>query len=192
MKKILRITFAVLLLGVFIWTLWFLYKKSETKPVVFSTQTALKTNIIKKTVATGAVVPRREVNIKPQVSGIIEKLFVIAGDQVKIFNKNIPKLGLVLLIGGICIVVLSVIPVINLLVCIAYAVIYCVTLYKIYRIFAENNAVLYTVFSIIVDVTAPFFIYFASKNEPNLEIFNEGKPSNPVPPEAPSEEKIEE
>jgi HlyD family secretion protein len=29
------------------------------------------------------VVPRKEVNIKPQVSGIIEKLFVIAGDKVK-------------------------------------------------------------------------------------------------------------
>jgi HlyD family secretion protein len=43
----------------------------------------LKTNIVKKTVATGSVVPRKEVNIKPQVSGIIEKLFVIAGDKVK-------------------------------------------------------------------------------------------------------------
>ncbi|HVI41034.1 MAG TPA: hypothetical protein VM577_10260 [Anaerovoracaceae bacterium] len=134
----------------------------------------------------------------------------IAGDQVKIFNKNIPKLGLVLLIGGICIGILTVVPVINLLACIAYAVIYCVALYKIYRIFAENNAVLYTILSIVIDVTAPFFIYFASKNEPNPAIFNEGKTSgfseapsaaqsvipeptpNPVPSETPSEEKIEE
>jgi len=134
----------------------------------------------------------------------------IAGDQVKIFNKNIPKLGLVLLIGGICICVLLVVPVINLLACIAYAVIYYIALYKIYRIFAENNAVLYTILSIVIDVTAPFFIYFASKNEPNLAIFNEGKTSgfsgapspaqpvnpeptpNPVPSETLSEEKIEE
>ena len=130
----------------------------------------------------------------------------IAGDQVKIFNKNIPKLGLVLLIGGICIGVLTVVPVINLLAGIAYAVIYCVTLYKIYRIFAENNAVLYTILSIVIDVTAPFFIYFASKNAPNLAIFNEGETSgfseaqsvipeptsDPVPPETPSEEKTEE
>jgi HlyD family secretion protein len=83
MKKITRILFAILLPALFIWTLWFLYKKSEKKPVTFNTEQATKMSIVRKTVATGAVVPRKEVNIKPQVSGIIEKLFVIAGDQVK-------------------------------------------------------------------------------------------------------------
>ncbi len=41
------------------------------------------TDIVKKTVATGSVVPRKEMEIKPRVSGIIEKLFVEAGDPVK-------------------------------------------------------------------------------------------------------------
>ncbi len=41
------------------------------------------TNIIKKTVATGSVEPRKEIEIKPQVSGIIEELFIEAGTMVK-------------------------------------------------------------------------------------------------------------
>lgn len=98
----------------------------------------------------------------------------IAGDQVTIFNKVISKLGVVLLVGGICIGIISFIPIIGLLAGIAYAVIYFVALYKVYRIFAENSATLYLVFSIIISVTAPFFIYFASKNAPNLAIFHEG------------------
>jgi HlyD family secretion protein len=83
MKKILRITLFVAIAGIFVWTIWFLYKKSEEKPVVFQTQVPEVANIVKKTVATGAVVPRKEVNIKPRVSGIIEELYVIAGNKVK-------------------------------------------------------------------------------------------------------------
>ncbi len=87
MKSVLRIILFSALGILFIYTLWFLYKKSEQKPVVFKTAMAFKTNIIKKTVATGAVLPRREINIKPQVSGIIEKLFVIAGDMIRKGDK---------------------------------------------------------------------------------------------------------
>lgn len=83
MKKIFKIAGALLLAALFVYTLFFLYKKSESKPVLFKTQQAFIANITKKTVATGAVVPRREVNIKPRVSGIIEQLYVIAGDQVR-------------------------------------------------------------------------------------------------------------
>lgn len=83
MKKFFRIAGLCLLLGVFVYTLYFLYKKSERKPAVFRTQQPFVTSIVKKTVATGAVVPRKEVNIKPRVSGIIEELYVIAGDKVR-------------------------------------------------------------------------------------------------------------
>lgn len=83
MKRIIRISVLVALALLFIYTIWFLYQKSEEKPVVYATVSPFKTNIVKKTVATGAVLPRREVNIKPQVSGIIEKLFVVAGEKVK-------------------------------------------------------------------------------------------------------------
>ncbi len=87
MKRFFKIAVLLLFVGIFVYTIVFLYQKSEEKPVVFTTQEASVQNIIKKTVATGAVVPRREVNIKPRVSGIIEKLFVIAGDVVKKGDK---------------------------------------------------------------------------------------------------------
>jgi hypothetical protein len=101
----------------------------------------------------------------------------IAGDKITIFNNDIPKLGLVLLAGGIGSAILSGIPVIGFLIVIAYAVVSYVALYKIYRIFTVNSAVLYLVLSIVLCFTSPFLIFFASKNEPNLEIFNEGNPA---------------
>ena len=67
----------------FVWTLYFLYQKSEPKPVVYKTETPLVTNVIKKTVATGSVVPREEIYIKAKGFGIGEKVFVEAGKFVK-------------------------------------------------------------------------------------------------------------
>ncbi|MGZ3883148.1 MAG: efflux RND transporter periplasmic adaptor subunit, partial [Bacteroidia bacterium] len=61
------------------WTFYFLYQKSQQPPVVFKTISPFDTVIVKKTVATGSVIPRREVNMKSQVSGIIEKLYIEAG-----------------------------------------------------------------------------------------------------------------
>ncbi len=87
MKKILRILLGVVLLGLFIWTIYFLYSKSEEEPVIYQTTTPFKTNIIKKTVATGSVVPRKEIEIKPQVSGIIDEIYVEAGTMVKKNDK---------------------------------------------------------------------------------------------------------
>jgi len=45
------------------------------------------TNIIKKAVATGSINPRQEVNIKPQVSGVIDKLYMEAGELIKKGDK---------------------------------------------------------------------------------------------------------
>lgn len=83
MRKIIKIALAIILLVVFAGTLFYLYKKSRKKPEVFSTQTAFVSNIIKKTVATGSVVPYQEVEIKPKVSGIVEKIYVEAGEMVR-------------------------------------------------------------------------------------------------------------
>ncbi|OFX86433.1 MAG: efflux transporter periplasmic adaptor subunit [Bacteroidetes bacterium GWF2_33_16] len=83
MKRIIRIIVLVIIIGVFIATIYFLYQKSKKAPIVYQTKTALVTNIIKKTVATGSVVPRKEIEIKPQVSGIIEDLYINPGQMVK-------------------------------------------------------------------------------------------------------------
>ena len=61
----------------------YLYKKSQSKPVVWQTEQAEVTDIIKKTVATGSIVPRREVEVKPKVTGVLSELYVEPGKLVK-------------------------------------------------------------------------------------------------------------
>jgi HlyD family secretion protein len=82
-KKIFRYLLVVILAGTFVWTLWFLYNKSQKPPVVYEVKAPEMMTIIQKTVATGAVIPRREVFVKPQVSGIIDQLYVEAGKMIK-------------------------------------------------------------------------------------------------------------
>ncbi len=62
--------------------IWYIYSKDKTNPVVFQTETASIKTIVKKTVATGNIVPKEEVLIKPNISGIIDEIFVVAGDAV--------------------------------------------------------------------------------------------------------------
>jgi HlyD family secretion protein len=83
MKKVLKITLIVVIIGIFAGTIFYLYNKSKEEPVVFQTKTPEYKDIIRKTVATGEVVPRKEIEIKPQVSGIIHKLYVEPGDEVE-------------------------------------------------------------------------------------------------------------
>lgn len=83
MKKALKITGIVLLIAVFLGTFYFLYAKSKKKPDVYKTQKPVIESISKKTVATGKVVPRYEIEIKPQVSGIIDEIYLEAGQMVK-------------------------------------------------------------------------------------------------------------
>ena len=82
MKKILRILLFVVILVGFIWTIYFLYSKSKDKPVVFEIESAFISNIERKTVATGRVIPRIEIEIKPQVSGIVQKIYVEEGKMI--------------------------------------------------------------------------------------------------------------
>jgi len=82
-KKIFKIFGLTLLAAVFVGTFVFLYQKSQAKPEVFEIQKATVTNIVKKTVATGSVIPRKEIEIKPQVSGIVEEIFILAGQKIK-------------------------------------------------------------------------------------------------------------
>jgi len=83
MKKVLRIIGIALLVGAFGGTLFFLYQKSKKKPDVYETKNPFISNVVMKTVATGSVVPRFEIEVKPQVSGIIDELYVVAGDRVQ-------------------------------------------------------------------------------------------------------------
>jgi HlyD family secretion protein len=60
-----------------------LYVKSVRPSQTYQTTHALRTTIRHTIIANGTIVPRKEVNIKPQISGIIHKLIVDRGDVVK-------------------------------------------------------------------------------------------------------------
>jgi len=83
MKTFFKILGIIVLLGGFGYVMYFLWDKSQEEPVVYETQSPITTTIVNKTVATGSVVPRKEIEIKPQVSGIIDELFVEEGDEIK-------------------------------------------------------------------------------------------------------------
>ncbi len=83
MKKFLTILVGLIFIVALIGTIFFLWKKSQKKPVVYATESPRIADIVKKTVATGSVVPRQEVAIKPQISGIIEAILVDPGRAVK-------------------------------------------------------------------------------------------------------------
>jgi len=69
----------VALIVVLIW----LGMKNSKSPIQYETEKPFKTNIVRKTVATGKVTPLEEIEIKPQISGIIDKIYLIEGAKVK-------------------------------------------------------------------------------------------------------------
>jgi HlyD family secretion protein len=61
----------------------YLYNKSRSARVVYATEVAQIRDITKKTVATGSVVPRQAVEVKPKLTGVLSELYVVAGNLVK-------------------------------------------------------------------------------------------------------------
>ena len=80
MKKI--IIFSIIGIAFIAVLIWF-GKMNSKSPVQYDTEKPFKTDIVKKTVATGKVTPLEEIEIKPQISGIIDKIFLEEGAQVK-------------------------------------------------------------------------------------------------------------
>ncbi|MBJ2173018.1 efflux RND transporter periplasmic adaptor subunit [Aureibaculum sp. A20] len=80
MKK--KIIFGIIAVAFVLVLIWF--GKMNSKPAMdFETEKPFKATIERKAVATGKVVPVEEVEIKPQISGIIEKIFVEEGAKIK-------------------------------------------------------------------------------------------------------------
>ena len=83
MNKFLKYTLiAIFIIALLFAVTWVL--KSNSEPVeLFKTETAQKENIINKVVATGKVIPEDEIDIKPQIPGIIDKIYLEEGAKVK-------------------------------------------------------------------------------------------------------------
>ncbi len=84
MKRLLIFLTILIILGMFVGTGYFLYQKSEEPPIVYETDKPFKTDIVKKTIATGSIVPRKEVALKSQVSGVVDQLYLEEGAEVNV------------------------------------------------------------------------------------------------------------
>ena len=74
MKKYSKLIIAAVIALIFIGTFVFLWQKSQPKEIVYSEFTPKTDSIHKTTIITGKIEPRNEVNVKPQISGIITEL----------------------------------------------------------------------------------------------------------------------
>ena len=98
MKRYSKLTLAAIIALIFIGTSVFLWQKSQPKEIVYNEFTPKTEDIQKTTIITGKIEPRNEVNIKPQISGIISELYKEPGDYVNAGDviakvKVIPDMG---------------------------------------------------------------------------------------------------
>ena len=83
MKKYSKLIIAVIIALIFIGTFVFLWHKSQPKEIVYNEFTPKTESIQKTTIITGKIEPRNEVNVKPQISGIISELYKEPGQYVQ-------------------------------------------------------------------------------------------------------------
>lgn len=83
MKKSITLIILATILIAFGGSMYYLYSKNAEDPVVYETEKPSRKTIINKAVATGSILPLEEVLIKPNISGVIEEVYVIGGDFVK-------------------------------------------------------------------------------------------------------------
>ncbi len=83
MKKFFRILTWIAVAGIFIGTFVYLFLNSRPKETVYQLLSPTIGDIRRTTVLTGKIEPRDEIEIKPQISGIVDEINVNPGDKVK-------------------------------------------------------------------------------------------------------------
>lgn len=83
MRKFFKWAAILLIVAVIAGTFVFLYQKSRPKEMVYQISTVQLKDLQKSTIVTGKIEPRDEVNIKPQISGIIAELYKEPGQMVR-------------------------------------------------------------------------------------------------------------
>ena len=94
MKKFGKIMLIALIVMLFVGTFGYLFKRSQPKEIRYQELTPVLGNISKSTVVTGKIQPRDEVNVKPQISGIVAEVYKEAGQTVQ-QNEVIAKLKVI-------------------------------------------------------------------------------------------------
>jgi len=82
MKRTTTVIILFVIVAAFTSALIYLWQKNQEDPITYTTQMASNQTIVVKTMATGSIVPKEEVLIKPNISGIVEEVFVEAGEYV--------------------------------------------------------------------------------------------------------------
>lgn len=98
MKKYSKLIIAAIIALIFLGTFVFLWQKSQPQEVQYSQLTPRMDTLQRTTVITGKIEPRNEVNVKPQISGIITEILKEAGQYVQAGEviakvKVIPDMG---------------------------------------------------------------------------------------------------
>ena len=83
MKRTKTVILLILIVVVFGGSLFYLWQKNQEDPINYTSESPTEETIIVKTVATGSIVPKEEILIKPNISGVIEEVFIEAGEYVK-------------------------------------------------------------------------------------------------------------
>ena len=82
-NKIFYIVFGIFIIVLFVGTAGYLYYKSQEPPMIFEIESPVIGDIQNITVASGTIAPRKEIEIKPQVPGIIEEIYGQPGEKVQ-------------------------------------------------------------------------------------------------------------
>ena len=99
MKYLKYIGIAVLVLG-FMFSMAYYIKTNSRSAITYETEKLSYETIEEKIVATGSVIPEDEVEIKPQIPGIIDKILINEGDEVNVKVIGFDKRGKVRLSVG--------------------------------------------------------------------------------------------
>ena len=78
-KVLVFMAFVLVLVAIFV----FLYRQTKPEEILYEKVSPAVKDIDKMTVVTGKIVPRDEINVKPQISGIITEVFKEPGESVK-------------------------------------------------------------------------------------------------------------
>ncbi len=84
MKHTRTIVILLVIVLTFMGGLFFFWKRNQKKEVEFTTKQGKVENIVLSTIATGSIIPEEEVSIRPNISGIVDKIYIKAGDQIRL------------------------------------------------------------------------------------------------------------
>ena len=83
MKRTKTVILLLVIVACFATALIYLWIKNQEDPITYVSEMPSEQTIVVKTMATGNIVPKEEVLIKTNISGVIEEVYIEAGEYIK-------------------------------------------------------------------------------------------------------------